>query len=94
MRRHGGGETGEIVAAFEHGDEAAVAVVGGELQQNAGQRGEVFVGERELAERVADAGVEAGGDHDEIGPESLQRGQQPLADRTANLLHAGAGGEG
>lgn len=94
MGGDGGGEAGEAVAAFEDGDEAALAVLGGGLLEEAGEVGEVVVGEVELAEGVVDARIESGGDHDEIWLEAGDGGEEAILKDGADFFHAGPGGEG
>lgn len=48
MALHGAGEAGLIVAAFEHGDEAAFGVFGGDVHEHSRERREVLVSQGEL----------------------------------------------
>ena len=47
MRDCGGSEAAEVVAAFEHGDDAPAGVARGDSRDNAREVGEVFVVEED-----------------------------------------------
>lgn len=70
MRCHRTGKTTQIIPTLQDGNKAALAVFIGGLDEQAGQLGEVVIGEFEPAEGVVDAGVETGGDEDEVGFET------------------------
>ena len=55
MRGDSAGEALEVVAAFEDGDEAGMAVGLRGFEEVAGEQDEVIIREAELAERVVDA---------------------------------------
>ena len=67
MSLHRPCEGGEVVAAFECGDDAAVAVFFGEVDEEFGDPGEVGFLEAEVAEGIVIVGVEAGGDEQDLG---------------------------
>jgi len=54
MRLGRGGEAFDVVAAFQHGDEATVAMLVGELHQAFGKRLEVRVEQPEVPEGIAE----------------------------------------
>lgn len=55
MGRHSAGEAVDVVAAFQDGDEAGIAVSLRGFEEVAGEQDEVLISEAELAERVVDA---------------------------------------
>ena len=94
MMRDGAGESLNVVAAFENGDEAALTVGVRGFEQEFGQSDEIIVGEAKLAKGIVDAGIKAGGDENEVWFEGVDGGEQTVSERGAEGAHAGAGGEG
>src|SRR5215472_7324537 len=87
------GEALKVVAAFEHRDDAAVAVFVGDLHELARHPGEVGLQQVEVGERVARVGVEAGGDDDKVRLEALEPRQDHGLERLAELLATVAGAQ-
>src|SRR6185295_12562874 len=81
------------IASFEHRHDASARVLPGNLDHDIRELGEVGVSERELAERIAGARIEAGRDHHELGPEALRGRNEARSKRAENLVAAGAGRE-
>ena len=72
MDRHRLRQRVEIVAAFEHGDDAAVAVLRGDPAQLLRRPHEVRLDEAQAAQRIAPVGVEARRNHDQVRAEVVQ----------------------
>ena len=66
----------------------------GDFEGDFGEFDEVAVGEGEAAEGVAAAGVESGGEDDEVGAEGVHGGDEFLAEGIQNGSAASSGGEG
>lgn len=64
----------ETIAAFEDGNETAVAVLGGEVGHEQGEIAKVVVGETKEAEWVTETGIETSGDEDQVGSEFFGAG--------------------
>jgi hypothetical protein len=64
----GGGQAGEAVSAFEDAEQAAIRAAGCDFHGDLGEFAEILVTQDEAAERVSAAGIEAGGENDEIRP--------------------------
>jgi len=90
----GRGETGQGVAPLERRYDPPSGMPVGDLADDAGELGEVGIGEGESAEGIAGAGIEAGRHEDELGPEAIGRRHEPIAERTDDLLPPGACWEG
>src|SRR5262245_54620336 len=65
----------------------------GDAEDDAGELVEILIGQREAAERIADARVEAGRDHHELRLESIRQRYKPLTERRDNLWRARSRGE-
>ena len=62
MGADGTRETVQRVAALEHRHQSSARMLTGDLAHHVREIGEILIGERELAERIASARVEAGRD--------------------------------
>jgi L-ribulokinase len=93
MGGRGGGEGGEIVAAFEHRDQAALAMALGQGDELPGEPGEILGLETERGERVGAVGVEAGGEDEDLGGEGVERREEGGLPRRAEGRAVGAGAQ-
>src|SRR5438034_10748818 len=93
MRRHGARQTVERISAFEDRHDAPARVLARDADRDTGELCEILIGQREAAERIAGARIEAGGDHHELRLESIRRRHQRLAKDAENLFAAGSGGK-
>lgn len=82
-----------MVAAFEHGEDFASGMAGGDSRDEVGEIGKVFVGEEEVAEWVSHAAVESGGDEDELGAEFFHGGDELFLEAGEDFCAPGEGGE-
>ena len=85
MRARRAGQSFERVPAFQDGHQASSRMLTCDLQKNVGEGGKVRICEREPAERVAKARVEAGRDHHELRLESVCRVDEHLPERRQDL---------
>jgi len=83
-----------IIAAFQHGNEAAVADAIGHLHQLVGQPGKILGVPVEAGQRIAMVGIEAGRDQQEIRLEGLDGGEDALDIGGTHGAGAAAGGQG
>src|SRR5262245_19738468 len=84
----GFGERGQVVAAFEHGNETAGRVPVGEIGDLARRPGEVGLNEPQIGQGIILVGIKAGRDQDQVGRKVLQRGQQPRLKRLLEAIAA------
>ena len=94
MRDHSFGEALERISAFQHADYAAVCAVGCNFTHEGGQVGKIFVGETELAQRIALSRVEARADEYEFWPERFHGGNELVFESADNLGATAPRGEG
>eukprot|EP01035_Chromulina_nebulosa_P029519 gene29520-39124_t len=84
------GQTLEIIAAFQHADEAVGGPLAGDLHKPAGDPVEIVADQVDLRQRIAVVGVEPGRQQYEVGPERVERRQDAaghrLAERTARVI--------
>ena len=90
----GFGEGVEIVASFEGGDDAAVAVFVGEVDDQLGDPGEVVLCEVDVAEGIVGVGIEASGDEEDLRFELGDGGEPVALDGLAEGEAVGPGPEG
>ena len=83
----------EIVAAFQHRNDAAFGGLVGDLHQFLRGPGEIRLVELQIGERVAPMGVEPGRDDDQLGGEVAQPRQDTALERLAELVAAIAGAQ-
>ncbi len=86
-------KTNEIVATLENRNETATGIFVRDVQRDVGEFGEIGIGEKKTAERVAAAGIEAGGDQNEIGAEGFHARREVLTESAGYFRAAGTGGE-
>src|SRR3989337_794561 len=86
MGRGGTPERVEVVAAFQGGDEPALGVLGGGLQELLGGPGVIALDQPELGQWVPDMGVEPGRDQEEVGSEIVESGQDAGLERGAEIF--------
>ncbi len=91
---HGGAEAPEVVAAFQDGNQAALAMAFGGVPEETGELGKIGVREAETSERVAFPGVESGGNEEEFGLEFVQGRKKGFAEGGEDFRPSGPGGEG
>ena len=63
----------------------------GDFKENSGEFSEIAVGEQEVPERVAGAGIESGGNENQVGFEGVGGGNQLLAKSAFYFAPARAG---
>jgi len=78
MRRDRERQTLERVSTFEHGDDASARMPARDADHDVGELGEILIGQREPAERIAGARVEAGGNHHQLRLEPVRGGHEDL----------------
>src|SRR6185503_13386817 len=78
---HQPGEILQVVPAFEQGEDAAAADLGGEPGAPFAPAAETFLGHPHAAQRVVLPGVEAGREDQDVGGEAAQRRQDLALDR-------------
>ena len=78
MRGGAGAQRGEVITAFEGGDEAPGTVARRLAGKGLRHPAVIRLGEVELGERVAAMGIEPGRDEEEIGAEILEGRQDAL----------------
>src|SRR5580658_3126974 len=88
MRRGARGERVEVVAAFERGDDATLAMARRHGHEALGDPGIVLLDEHELRQRIGAMRVEAGRDENDVGAEILERGQDELVIGPAELYRS------
>src|SRR5262249_33489327 len=81
----------EVVAAFEHGHDAASGTCVGDIHELAGRPIEIRFEQIEVGERVAHMGVEACRDHDQVRAEISQPRQDDGFEGSTKLVAAVAG---
>jgi hypothetical protein len=91
--RDGFGKGFEVVAAFEGGDDAAVAVVVGQADDELRDPGEVVFVEVNVTEGIGGVGIEAGGDEEDLWLEGRDGGGPVAFDGLAEGGSVGAGAE-
>lgn len=90
----GRGQPGKRVTAFQHGDHPPVAAFRSDLENGAGERGEILVLEAEEAQRVADSRVESRREKNQLRAELADRRKEGVEKRANDLLSTRTGAEG
>src|SRR6266850_4877293 len=93
MRSHGERQTLERIPTLEDGHHSSARVLTRDADHDVGEPAEILIGQREPAERIAGARVEAGGDHHQLRLEALRGGDEAFTERAENLLAPGTSGK-
>ena len=93
MRRDRAAEAAEMVAAFEDRDDAASGVPVCEAANEERELGKIRVGQPKLAERIAEPGIESGGDEHQLRSECFRSRLQPGFKSVDDFIATGTRGK-
>jgi hypothetical protein len=85
MHPHRTGQALQVIAAFQHRNNAALRMAIGKLHQAQRGPGEVLLGQFQTAQRIPHMGIEAGRDDQQVRREGIKRRQDDVVHRLAEL---------